>query len=94
MNSGIFQLMALVALWMLMWRIFIVIRLDSLKRGRSSSVFFKFILGAYALEAFLPILRRGQTDEELRLIKKANVLLVIFYILTLIFFGSLLIMFY
>jgi hypothetical protein len=86
MGSGIFQLLAVSIFVILIWRMMLVVKLDNLRKGRQSSIFIKYILGAYALEALLPIIRRGNTKEESDLIRIANVLITVFYILAIGFF--------
>jgi hypothetical protein len=48
---------------------------------RNKKTVFKFLFGAYAVEAMLPIIRRAATKEEEALIRVANVCLGGFYIL-------------
>lgn len=67
-----------VAISFLLIRIIILIKIDSHRKKNS---FFKFLFGAYAFEAMVPIIRRPDSEEEAKLVKAANICLVIFYAL-------------
>lgn len=61
------------------WRIILTIRLSNWGKNKRV-VIWKFIFGLYALEALLPIFRTGHSAEEVNTIRKANIILSIFYI--------------
>ena len=86
MESGIFQIWAFVIIIILIWRVTVIIKLDKLRKGERSSVFFKYMLGAYGIEALLPVVTSGNTKEESDLIWLANILFAVFYILAIGFF--------
>jgi hypothetical protein len=56
----------------------ILIKIDS---GRKKNRALKFLLGAYAFQAMVPIIRRPDSEQEAKLVKAANVCLAIFYLL-------------
>ena len=66
------------AISFLLIKVIILIKIDS---SRKKNRFFKFLFGGYAFEAMVPIIRRPDTEEEAKLVKTANVCLVVFYVL-------------
>lgn len=85
MDTRPFEIIAFLCIVLLCWRVYIAIRLDRMRTG--GKVFFtKFLFGIYALEALLPILRNGDNKEERQLIKTANRLVILFYVLAVGFF--------
>lgn len=76
----IIDLLAFLTAVTLLIRLYSVVKLDTL-RGKNSGKALKFIFGGYVFAAMLPILRDGRTEEERRLIKTSNILLVAFYLL-------------
>lgn len=67
-----------IAISFLLIRVIILIKIDSRRKKNS---FFKFLFGAYAFEAMVPIIRRPDSEEEAKLVRAANICLVIFYVL-------------
>ncbi len=80
------MLMAFFAIICLLLKIVLAIKLDVLRR-RNITVFLKFLFGVYALTALLPILRKSISKEDAILMERANVLLLLFYGLTLSMFA-------
>lgn len=85
MDTRPFEIVAFLCIILLCWRAYIAIRLDRMRTGGNVSLI-KFLLGIYVFESFLPILRKGDSNEEHRLIKTANILVVLFYFLAVGFF--------
>jgi len=80
MNTSAYEIVLLLCILLLCGKLFIAIRLDRLRTNRNNFLV-KFLVGLYLLEAFLPILRTGASPYEQRLIKTANILGVLFYLL-------------
>ena len=87
MDTRPFEILAFVCLILLCCRVYIAIRLDRI-RSAENVFLFRFVLGIYVLEALLPVLRKGESKEEHRLIKAANILVAAFYFLSASFFIS------
>jgi hypothetical protein len=66
------------AICFLLVRVIILIKIDS---HRKKNTFFKFLFGAYAFEAMIPIIRKPDSKEEATLVKAANICLAVFYML-------------
>ncbi len=67
-----------IAISFLVVRVIILIKIDS---HRKKKTFLKFLFGAYAFEAMIPIMRNPDSEEEATLVKAANICLVVFYAL-------------
>ena len=72
------DLIAFFTIAFLLARIVLLVKIDKVK---NKNTIFKFLFGAYAIEAMLPIIRRANTKEESALIRLANICLVLFYVL-------------
>lgn len=69
---------AFLAVSFLLIKVIILIKIDS---HRKKNTFFKFLFGAYAFEAMVPIMRKPDSDKEATLVKAANICLAVFYTL-------------
>jgi hypothetical protein len=59
----------------LLIRVILLIKIDS---RRKRNILFKFLFGAYAFEAMMPIIRKPESEGEATWVKVANICLVVF----------------
>lgn len=74
-----YDILAFTIFAILFIRMYLSYKMDRL-RG-SNSLAFKFLFGAYAIDAVTPVLRETTQDDEARLKRISNTLFVIFWTL-------------
>ena len=72
-----YNIIACVAFVVLFMRIYLSYRMDCLRS--SDSLRFKFLFGAYAFDAVMPVLRKAKSASEARLRRLSNWLFLIFW---------------
>jgi hypothetical protein len=75
----IYNIIASALFVILFIRIYLSYKMDRI-RG-SSSLTFKFLFGAYAFDAVVPVIRKPKKEYEARLKRLSNILFVVFWTL-------------